>query len=270
MNHQQYFPEILPIFQKKYTKITKKGKIFVYFDFDGTLAPIVADPDKVKVNVSVIDNLEKLSGLPAVMVSIISGRELKFMQKYFRNRKILLVGSHGSEMKYGDLSISRNEILPTAERIHRKIDSVHSKIIKVKGALIESKKFGVALHYRQCDLSGKKEIRKLARNIVRHLPDAKLTILRGKQVAEINPKIGWTKGRAIEDIRRRFADKNLLEIYIGDDISDESAFGTLNSSGQYSVRVRKRKTSKAKYFLKSQKDVEALLNLLTGLNELSK
>lgn len=264
----KYFLEIFPSFQKKFLDIQKREMAFLYFDFDGTLAPIVPNPMKVQISKKVIQNLVKLSQLPSVLVGIVSGRELNFMQKHFESKKLFLVGSHGAEMAYKGMFISRDEMLTTAKRIHQKVDKFSPAIKKTRGAIIEAKKFGVALHYRQCFPEGKKQIRRLSRTIVSYLPDAKVTIFRGKQVAEINPKFGWTKGRAIEDIRQRFPDKDRLEIYIGDDISDETAFNILNSTGQYTVRVRKRKDSAAKYYLHSQGEVELFLNNLANANDL--
>lgn len=264
---QQHFFEVFPKFKEKFSQASKPGKVFVYFDFDGTLAPIVSNPNDVQVSPEVTKNLVRIASSPYALVSVISGRELKFMRRHFTDENILLVGSHGSEMSYKDILTSRNEMLPTASRIHQKVMELRDNILTNGGAIIESKRFGVALHYRQCLLSGKKQIRKIAKEIVKYLPDTKVTILRGKQVAEINPKAGWTKGRAIEDIRKRFPTNKLLEIYIGDDISDESAFDALNLNDQYSIRVRKRKNSKARYFFNSQKEVELFLKKLASFQE---
>lgn len=261
---QQYFLNIFPFFQKLFLDVQKKGKAFLYFDFDGTLAPIVPNPENVKVSRDVIENLEKLASLDSILVGIVSGRELKFMRRHLKSERIFFVGSHGSEMSYKDLFISRDEMLTTARRIHKKVKEYLNLINKNPGAIIESKKFGVALHYRLCELAGKKNIRRIARKIAAQLPDAKVTILRGKQVAEINPKIGWTKGRAIEEIRKMFPVKNSFELYIGDDISDETAFAVLNLRDQYTVRIRKRKDSRAKFFLYSQKEVKLVLEQLAN------
>lgn len=264
MGKQMYFMDILPSFQRKVRKVRKKGNAFFLFDFDGTLSPIVQNPYKVKVSGYILQTLSKLASLNNVCVGIISGRELIFMKKHFKDKNIFLVGSHGSEMAYKNYSVSKDDMLIVARRIRQKVNIYRNTISGTNGAIIEAKKFGVALHYRMCLPQGKKVIRRLARKIAQELPEAKVTILRGKQVAEINPKIGWNKGKAIVKIREHFPSKERLELYVGDDISDEYAFAVLNQNGQYTVRVRKRKDSKAKFYLKTQKEVELLLELLSS------
>lgn len=258
-----YFMDILPSFQRKVRKVRKKGNVFFFFDFDGTLSPIAQNPYNVKVSEYVLRTLSNLAALNNICVGIISGRELAFMKRHFKDKNIFLVGSHGSEVAYKDYSVSRDDMLIVAKRIDQKVNSYMNTISGTNGALIEAKKFGVALHYRMCLPQGKKVIRRLARKIARELPETKVTILRGKQVAEINPKIGWNKGKAILEIREHFPSKERLELYVGDDISDEYAFAELNQNNQYTVRIRRRKDSKAKYYLKTQKEVELFLELLS-------
>ncbi len=235
-------------------------KIHLYFDLDGTLAPIVRNPENISIPKSILDILSALAKKKKVLVAIISGRELAFLKKHIVDSNIHLIGSHGSELSYGKPEINIESMNLIAEQIHTEVEELQPLILENVGALLEKKRYGVALHYRMCTADSKKKIRYLARKIASNIPGAMVTIFRGKQVAEINPNIGWNKGTAIRDIRRKYSKgQSLFEIYLGDDISDEKAFKVLNETNGFSIRIRKKKQSLARYFLMSQKQVEFFL-----------
>src|SRR3989344_5814712 len=65
------------------------------FDFDGTLAPIVANPDDARMSAKNIGLLKELNKLASV--AVISGRSLTDLKKRLPFRPKYLVGNHGLE-----------------------------------------------------------------------------------------------------------------------------------------------------------------------------
>jgi len=76
------------------------------------------------------------------------------------------------------------------------------------------------------------------------------SILPGKKVLELVPKVKWDKGSAALFLLKR-QKKDYLSIYVGDDKTDETGFNALRTQG-VTVRVGKSKKTKAEYYLKGQ------------------
>ena len=90
---------------------------------------------------------------------------------------------------------------------------------------MEPKHASVALHYRAVDPSRHAEVQELVDGVLAAHP-GELRVTPGKFVHEIQPKIDWNKGRAVEhlldvlDLRG----PDVLPVYLGDDVTDEDAF----------------------------------------------
>src|SRR5690349_4491226 len=67
----------------------------VAFDFDGTLAPIVAHPDDAQVLPALAPRLERLAGL--LPLAIVSGRSVEDVRKRLTFMPRFVVGNHGAE-----------------------------------------------------------------------------------------------------------------------------------------------------------------------------
>ena len=104
-----------------------------------------------------------------------------------------------------------------------------------------------------------KEINKIIMELVKHEP--KLTFLKGKEVLEVKP-LSHNKGTAISYFMRTKPFIKRRPIFIGDDVSDEDGFETVNNKGGWSVRVGNYKRSKANFFLPNVKSVHEIMEQL--------
>ena len=95
--------------------------------------------------------------------------------------------------------------------------------------------------------------------IVKYEP--KLILLEGKEVLEVKP-LSHNKGTAISYYMKTKPFIKRRTIFIGDDISDEDGFETVNKKGGWSVRVGNYKRSKAKFFLPNVKSVHEVMKQL--------
>lgn len=77
---------------------------------------------------------------------------------------------------------------------------------------------------------------------------------------------GVTKGNAITQIWTRYA-PTALPIYIGDDVTDESAFKAISEKGLAVLVAERARPTAAQLFLKNPTEVYVFLRCLTHMRE---
>jgi trehalose 6-phosphate phosphatase len=85
----------------------------------------------------------------------------------------------------------------------------------------------------------------------------------GKQVVNIVPARAPHKGAALE--RERARRRCTTAIYVGDDETDEDVFTLGRPEALLTIRVGRRRSSAAAYYLRSQREIDALLRALARL-----
>ncbi|HEY8356482.1 MAG TPA: trehalose-phosphatase, partial [Ramlibacter sp.] len=91
----------------------------------------------------------------------------------------------------------------------------------------------LALHYRQAPELEDESLQAM-QAAVNESPG--VTLLRGKMVAEAKPG-GASKGRAIEDFLREPPFAGRTPVFIGDDVTDEAGFSTVQRLGGIGIKV---------------------------------
>lgn len=192
--------------------------VLVGCDVDGTLAAIAPTPAAARLEGGALAALERLVTL-GVDVAVVSGRSLFDLHHQFglSGDSLVLVGSHGVEMD-GEPPLSANE-RATLAAATAELERICSR---VPGGLVEHKSCGVALHVRSSDphtaawaLAAVRQSFAASRGV---------TLLEGHAVIEVAVRAG-SKGDAVARLRARHAPSSVL--FVGDDVSDESVFGTL-------------------------------------------
>ncbi|MEZ0312864.1 MAG: trehalose-phosphatase [Myxococcota bacterium] len=189
-------------------------------DYDGTLAPIAATPEKAKPTSEIIALLESAIAV-GITVAVVSGRDGPTLQKWLGHLPIHLVSEHGgAHRKPGGVFVDRvkPETLtwfPTARAILAEVRA------KTAGSILEPKRFSFSFHYRNVEARiGEQVVDSLAQRLREHLPET-VELHRGKMVLEVRPA-GIHKGVALADLaaltRADFA------IAAGDDRTDEDMF----------------------------------------------
>lgn len=221
----------------------------LFLDVDGTLLEIAATPDAVFVPTRTVDVLAKLRERLGGALALVSGRTLADLDRLFAPLILPAAGAHGAErrtasgrvVRYGDASL-----LDSARRLLHEWVSGHA------GALLEDKGAALALHYRGApDLEG--DARRIAATAV-SLAGPRFRIQEGKKVLEIKP-CSIDKGRAIEQfmLEPPFAER--LPVFLGDDLTDEHGFETVNRLGGHSIAVGARPATGAPWRLASEAQV---------------
>jgi trehalose-phosphatase len=125
--------------------------IFFFFDYDGTLTPIVSHPEQALLSEKMKTLLLALKKNPKFLLAIVSGRSLKDIRNLVGLKKIYYVGNHGLEIftpRKGTQRIISKEIFHELSRIRNRLNS---KLKDVDGIHIEDKGCILTLHYRNAD-----------------------------------------------------------------------------------------------------------------------
>ncbi|HDM37784.1 MAG TPA: trehalose-phosphatase [Candidatus Omnitrophica bacterium] len=250
-------------------KIVKHKDLLLLSDFDGTLSKIVKHPHQARLSKAIKTSLRKIKQLPCVSLGVISGRPLKNIKKIIGLRDIYYVGNHGFELAYIDKKgkeyLFIHPRLKKALFILRQIKMRLSHQLKnIEGVIVEDKHYTLSIHYRMVDKGDLKGLRQIFIDTIKPYVDSeKVKVTSGKKVYEVRPSIKWHKGQAVKRIKEFLKKRDLVTIYLGDDITDEDAFEVLNKDdlGIY-VGRRKKRGSSANYRLKDVEAVRVFLNRL--------
>src|SRR3954471_12356527 len=95
--------ETLPAeLRRAIVQIARTPRLLVACDYDGTLAPIVPNPEQARPMNESVGALRALAGLHETTTAVISGRALRDLATLSRlPSEGHLVGSHGSELDIG-------------------------------------------------------------------------------------------------------------------------------------------------------------------------
>ena len=216
------------------TQLSEVPRLLIASDFDGVIAPIVADRDAVQPDAPALGALRELSELPGVAVALVSGRALADLDSHTRMpSSVVLVGSHGAEvgalppwMQSEVLDKSALAMSPEKEELLASITTTLRRIARAHpGTEVETKPTAAVLHTRNAKGRGSINATDSALEYAMTLPD--VTVTPGKEVIEF-AVVPTSKGVAVDTLARASAADAWL--YLGDDVTDESVFAQLGES----------------------------------------
>lgn len=265
-------PSALEMFEQ-ITNASKGKQIVMFLDYDGTLSPIVEDPDRAFMSESMRATVRKLAR--CFPTAIVSGRCGDKVYNFVRLAELYYAGSHGMDIR-GPSKASKNQIVdvhavlcqPASEFLPM-IDEVYKALVETtkstQGAKVENNKFCVSVHFRCVDEKKWSEMFQQVNSVLEEYPKLRLT--QGRKVLEIRPIIKWDKGKALEFLLESLGYSNcndVFPVYIGDDRTDEDAFKVLRERGQgFGILVSKiSKETNASYYLQEPSEVMEFLQRL--------
>ncbi|RDX65332.1 putative trehalose-phosphate phosphatase G, partial [Mucuna pruriens] len=236
------YPSALNSFEK-IIDLAKNKKIAIFLDYDGTLSPIVDDPDCAFMSESMRTTVRSVAKY--FPTAIISGRSRDKVFDLVKLSELYYAGSHGMDI-IGPVSETLSKTDPNcvkstdhqgkeitlfqpAREFLPMIDEVFSTLVEItkdiKGANVENHKFCASVHYRNVEETNWTTIGQRVHDVLKDYPRLRST--HGRKVLEVRPGIDWNKGKAVEFLLESLGltDRNdVLPIYIGDDKTDEDAF----------------------------------------------
>ncbi|MGI9025268.1 MAG: trehalose-phosphatase [Burkholderiaceae bacterium] len=234
------------------------------FDFDGTLAPIVARPDNAFAHATTERKLSLLGAL--VPIAILTGRSVADMRQRIEFTPLHLIGNHGAEGLPAPLhhsladSLTASSGTPDHGSIAR--EWLHQWPAAIAaygddpGIFVEDKTYSISIHYR---LAADREAaeRAVAAAVAKLVPTPRL--IGGKCVFNLLPEGAPDKGNALASlVRFEHCD---AAFYIGDDETDEAVFHGAPAHW-VTVHVGVSEDSAAGFFIEHQGDIDRCLDLL--------
>ncbi|XP_076884917.1 putative trehalose-phosphate phosphatase D [Bidens hawaiensis] len=263
-------PSALGVFEE-IMSAAKFKQIIIFLDYDGTLSPIVENPDQAYMDPQMRETVKNVAKY--FPTAIVSGRSIAKVYNFVRLSELYYAGSHGMDIK-GPSSRKhqngkQNVLCQPAKEFLQMMEEVYKILMEktkgIVGANVENNKFCLSVHYRCVEEHSWNDLADRVKLVLKDYPKLKLT--QGRMVLEIRPTIKWDKGNAIEFLLESLgyaSSKDVLPIYIGDDRTDEDAFKVLRKRGQgFGILVSKTpKETEATYSLQEPFEVMHFLQHL--------
>jgi trehalose 6-phosphate phosphatase len=226
------------------------SKVLLAFDYDGTLAPIVVDPDRASMRPTTRRLLAAVAArYPSI---VISGRSRRDVQRWLKGVPLKqIVGNHGIEPWQAHR--------PLMDEVARCLPILDGRLSEYAGVRIENKAYSVSVHYRR----SRQKRKALAAILDASARLGAVRVIGGKQVVNILPEGAPHKGMALERERDRLGCDTA--IYVGDDETDEDVFALDQPGRLLTIRVSAKRSSRAVYCLRNQAAIDDLLAVLADL-----
>ncbi|KAH9320581.1 hypothetical protein KI387_015220, partial [Taxus chinensis] len=241
-------PSALDVFED-ITGMAKGKQLAVFLDYDGTLSPIVENPDHAYMSDEMRNVLRNVA--KHFPTAIITGRCRDKVFEFVQLPELYYAGSHGMDIMGPEGHNSEKGGGNTYEEIKRQgkvvsfqpaseylplMDEV-CKVLKERaryytGARVEHNKYCITVHFRCVKEEIWGGLAEEIRSVLYAYPSLSMT--QGRKVLELRPSIEWDKGRALEFLLKALGLENadsVLPLYIGDDRTDEDAFSILKDKG---------------------------------------
>lgn len=189
------------------------------FDFDGTLAPIVARPDRARVELPTAMRLARLG--EKLPVAIVTGRALADVRHRLGFTPRFIVGNHGAEDDGDDGNAGAMAALAKSLDPLRELLRSRAPDLAGVGVTVEDKGLSVALHYR---LSRRRHAAAvLLHQLLDPLPP-QWRRFPGKMVVNVAPAAAPDKADAVHRLVARCGAD--CAVFAGDDANDEPVFAS--------------------------------------------
>ncbi|MFR9796109.1 trehalose-phosphatase [Streptomyces sp. MS06] len=208
----------------------------VALDFDGTLAPIVADPEQARAHPDAVPALAALAPRLAA-VAVVTGRPAGVAVRYggFAGvpglEHLAVLGHYGAERwEAGTGEVTAPPPDPGVAAARAELPGLLDSVGAWRGTWIEEKGRAVAVHTRRAD-DPQAAFEALRAPLIRLADRHGLIVEPGRMVLELRPP-GVDKGVALTEYVREVGASAVL--YAGDDLGDLPAFaavGKLRSDG---------------------------------------
>jgi trehalose 6-phosphate synthase/phosphatase len=236
----------------------------LFFDYDGTLTPLVRHPLMAKPDATLIELLNRLAADLRNSVVITSGRDRRTLEEWLGELPIGLVAEHGAWSRLAGQSWQRAKAAANEwKRDLMPILEIYAD--RLPGSFVEEKEETLAWHYR---LTDPEQAALRASELVDHLHNltakTDLQVVQGNKVVEVR-RAGVDKASA-SGLWMDGSEYDFI-LAIGDDATDEDLFKWLPADA-ISIRVGIAGTH-AQYNIRSSADVIDLLCSLAAPPESS-
>jgi trehalose 6-phosphate phosphatase len=253
-----YFPaHLFRSWQQLRSRLNSAQGCALFLDLDGTLVPLRPRPADVQLSRQTRKILALLQRHKNLHLSFVSGRQLKVLRNIIAMDQVHYVGLHGAEREHESVRMSRESTraLARAKRFAQK--QLHG----LPGIWMEDKGLSFALHYWKARPATVRAAELALREILAPAIGV-LHVLNGNKVWEVMPNEIPGKGVAVRALLDTLPE-NTLGIYVGDDVTDETAFAALKD--QITVKVGRTRGTLAHFYVRNPAEVSRFLSRLEPL-----
>lgn len=213
---------------KQYRKARKR--LFM-FDYDGTLTPIVKDPQAAIPSDRVLRTLKTLAADPRNAVWIISGRDQAFLDEWMGHIPELgLSAEHGCFIRQPRSDDWENLAESSDMGWQKEVMEVFQHFTeRTQGSFIERKRVALTWHYRRADPEygafQARECRKMLEETVAKRWEVE--VMAGKANLEVRPTFvnkGFIAARLVQEYGTDPAQAPEFVLCLGDDFTDEGKY----------------------------------------------
>lgn len=203
----------------------------IALDFDGTLAPIVPDPDTARAHPKAVAVLRRLAGLVGT-VAVVTGRPAGQAVEFGELAVVpgIVVLGHYGFQRWQAGRLTAPPPPDGVETVRRDLPGQLAAAGAPAGIWTEDKGYALAVHTRRAD-DPEGALRRLREPLTALADRADLTVEPGRMVIELRPR-GVDKGAALTDLVRERGSRAVM--FCGDDLGDLPAFaavGALRDTG---------------------------------------
>ncbi len=195
----------------------------VFSDIDGTLAPIVPDPQDARVTDAAREALRELMAL-GVGVGLITGRDLAKAREMSGLPDACYAANHGLTLSVGGVDETPDVVRDFMPRVRDVIQETTA--VARAGVFVEDKGPIVAFHYRRAP-SPERARAAIESALAASPAAAAFRVHEGRMVLELRPPLDIDKGTALAELARRMNAGAVL--CLGDDRTDVDMFRSVTA-----------------------------------------
>lgn len=219
-------------------RLAQTERLWLFLDYDGTLAELAPTPDHIESDPELIELLDRLAQNRYIRVTVVSGRRLVHVQELLPVSGILLAGTYGVELRTaaGERKdrIDYQDIRPALESLKPRWSEL---IAEREGFFLEDKGWSLALHARFAEDEEAEKVLEIAHEMASDAASSgPFRLLGGHKFFEIGPQLA-NKGKTITYLLKQHPWPDAVLLYLGDDDKDEEAFEVIKAQDGMAIVV---------------------------------
>ncbi len=204
-------------------------------DYDGTLAPFKADKMTALPFPGVAERLEKIAALPRATLALVSGRPIAELMTLFPlAARLEVYGSHGREHRS---AAGVYRVFQASEPVRRALDAAAAELVRLGyTSALERKEASLAVHWRNLSPADQASLAQTASDVFAPHAESSagedaMSTLPFESGMELRAN-DHTKAHAVASLlASHYGGEGATVAYLGDDTTDEDAFGALGARG---------------------------------------
>ena len=217
--------------------VARAHEVALCLDFDGTLSPVVDDPEAARPLEGIVELLEPLAQRFAA-VAIVSGRPAPYLAEHVAAPGVRYLGQYGLQEMYEGAARADPRLEAARPAVDAATEALrNSTAVRESGAWLEDKVYAVVVHTRR--VPDRERWTDAVDRTARQVADEHgLEIVPGKMVWELRPPVPSDKGDAVRRVVGESGARAV--VVVGDDVGDLPAFAAvaeLTAEGHDGLRV---------------------------------